>query len=69
MTHPRRIYRLALTIAAAFLCASLLAACPGSEAELKPGHCYMNSDCPQGYNCEEGRCQDIYFPRKAIKPF
>lgn len=32
--------------------------------------CLMNSDCNEaGQKCQEGFCEDIYFPRKNIKTY
>ena len=61
--------RQSVIIAAAILLSVVASACSSSGPELPPGHCYVNSDCPQGHTCRNERCEDIYFPDAKIKPF
>ncbi len=35
--------------------------------ELEPGRCRLSKDCPQGQECRNTRCQDLYYPRHEIK--
>ncbi|HQH27289.1 MAG TPA: hypothetical protein PLP17_07830 [Oligoflexia bacterium] len=58
-----------IMLIAAIVISSFLAACSSSGAELPPGHCYVNSDCPQGHTCRNERCEDIYFPDAKIKSY
>ncbi len=47
----------------------LIGCSAGEQPKPPPGRCYENSDCPEGFRCKETYCEDIYFPRKDIKPY
>jgi len=51
-----------------------VSACTYVPEPLPEGRCRVNKDCPQGTHCtavgiELGQCEDIYYPRRKIKPF
>ena len=54
-----------------FMCLGLalcvIAGCSANE-ELEPGRCNFNPDCKGGTKCNQGWCEDIYHPKKAIQP-
>ena len=47
--------------------------CSGSSElrKLPPGVCEQSGDCLEGERCnlERNKCEDIYFPRREIKPY
>lgn len=59
------------SILAMTLCASLLSVGCGvaKEKKLPPGRCMVTSECPEGETCRNTYCEDIYFPRREIKPY
>lgn len=55
-------------------CATVLTGavgCSGEAKKLPPGVCEQNGDCGEGERCnlERSKCEDIYFPRREIKPY
>lgn len=34
-----------------------------------PGRCRVHADCPQGQECNDTRCEDLYYPRRKIKTY
>lgn len=63
------MWRGQIVIAAAVL--SACAACSGELKKLPPGVCEQNPDCGEGERCnvDRSKCEDIYFPRREIKPY
>ena len=61
--------RFTLALLAAVAVGLLVACSAGEQPKPPPGRCYGNSDCPEGFRCKETYCEDIYFPRKDIKPY
>lgn len=50
--------------------ASILVSCSAGEADkLPPGRCVISGDCPASETCRNTYCEDIYYPRKDIKPY
>lgn len=49
--------------------AGTFAACEMEQPKLPAGRCNVNSDCLEGEACRKTFCEDIYFPRKDIKPY
>lgn len=43
--------------------------CAETAEFLPEGRCRINEDCPDGHTCRASYCEDIYFPRKDIKPY
>lgn len=62
-------YRESVLLGALIASALLLSGCSTQEAKLKPGRCNYNSDCTEGFHCIDTYCEDIYFPRRDIKPY
>lgn len=59
-----------LTLSMMLLITTATIGCGAGEAPKPPvGRCYENSDCPEGFRCKETYCEDMYFPRKDIKPY
>ena len=57
-------------VAAATIAIAGLAGCgAATEAKLPPGRCMVSGECPQGEACRNTYCEDIYFPRRDIKPY
>lgn len=46
-----------------------LSSCEYEAPKLPPGRCNVNGDCPESFACRNTYCEDIYFPRKNIKPY
>ena len=46
-----------------------LAGCAETAELLPAGRCRVNEDCPDGQTCRASYCEDIYHPRKEIKPY
>lgn len=42
-------------------------ACSKETPKPDPGRCITNMDCPKGQQCNDTRCEDLYFPRRLIK--
>jgi len=62
--------RIAAFLAAASAAQALIAGCSAAEeAKLPPGRCMVSGECPQGETCRNTYCEDIYFPRREIKPY
>lgn len=47
----------------------LLAGCAETAELLPAGRCRLNEDCADGQSCRSSYCEDIYHPRKDIKPY
>lgn len=55
-----------------FLIALIVVTCLGcsESVQLLPqGRCRVNEDCSEGNACRNTYCEDIYHPRKDIKPY
>jgi len=46
-----------------------LTACSAIEPKPKEGRCAHHTDCPDGFQCKDTYCEDMYFPRREIKPY
>lgn len=46
-----------------------LSGCAETAELLPKGRCRINDDCGEGQRCKATYCEDIYFPRKDIKPY
>lgn len=47
-------------------------ACSGiftDEDKLDEGRCNFHTDCKDGERCRNTYCEDVYYPRREIKPF
>ena len=58
-----------LTITSVLFLMVSLASCSDTAPKQPAGRCAATADCPQGYECKETFCEDIYFPRKEIKNY
>ena len=45
------------------------AGCTAVSTKPKPGRCNHHTDCPDGFQCKDTYCEDMYFPRREIKPY
>ncbi len=45
----------------------VLSSCSSAKPKLEPGRCMKTPDCPQGEECVNTRCQDIYYPKNLIR--
>ena len=44
-------------------------ACSAEQPKLPEGRCVVPGDCPEGMTCRNTFCEDIYHPRREIKPY
>ena len=45
----------------------ILSSCSSTKPKLEVGRCMKTPDCPQGEECVNTRCQDIYYPKNLIR--
>lgn len=70
--HVRRQILSTVVFASLLLLSSFLSGCSlFSEERQKPpeGRCFTNTDCDEGFACRNTYCEDIYFPRRKMKPY
>jgi hypothetical protein len=46
-------------------CSALVA----DEEKLDEGRCNFHTDCQDGQRCQNTYCEDVYYPRRDIKPY
>lgn len=68
--HKREgMFQIVRMISLSVLCSLTFASCSFYKPEVATNKCVGNEECGKGYACRDGRCEDIYFPKRKIRQY